>query len=255
MRVELLDDNIKIYHDDNLYIDYTTSVFQTAVKHGLGVDLVAGGKSHFDNYKIEPLTSEGVPPPEFVIHDLFTDDEGTSIFAHVPDVDVPGGGWIFEQPFPLYNAGGLISAANSLSMPTDFQACMIDSGIADATITFTLDNSGGSAALYYLFFRQVSALNNHFACFFSDAGFLCHGFVVDGVPSFPDVSPYTFPLDIINVRLDILGDSIKLYMDDVLYIDTTDSQFLTGTKCGIGRDLVTAGEMLIDNFAVKPLGT
>ena len=57
MRVEILGDNIKFYHDEILKIDATDATHITGTSHGLGVRFPLKNSSHFDSFKIQPLAS------------------------------------------------------------------------------------------------------------------------------------------------------------------------------------------------------
>ncbi len=56
-----------------------------------------------------------------------------------------------------------------------------------------------------------------------------------------------------EMRVVLNGTSIKLYVDNALTIDTTASEFLTNTKHGIGSSVSYGSGARWDNFSINPL--
>jgi hypothetical protein len=80
-----------------------------------------------------------------LVHDSFTDTDGTDITAHTPEIDVVGGGWI--------TAGNWTTQNNRLSYQIGNSFVTIDAGASDVIITAGMV----AANAHSLMFRHTSA--------------------------------------------------------------------------------------------------
>lgn len=190
------------------------------------------------------------------VFDTFTDTDSTSITSHTPDVDAGDTSYRLVATYDSFNSALITSnrlRGNVNTVTTG--VCLIDSGVSDCTITCDLSrnstnpNHGGTgigfrfsgSTGYYVDFYAVGGTTRTIRLMETNG--TSGSEVTSAAFSHNDTTFYT-------MKIVLSGSSIKVYMDDVEYISTTDSTY-TGTEHG--PSLLTNSTSvysLADNFRV-----
>lgn len=185
---------------------------------GMGVRIGAGG-------------AVGPPAPPVLFSDTFTGANGTKIVAsfseHTPDVDIGGTGWIV-----IWGAGGgqnLVITNNRANVSSGEVACYHECATPDVIIECEVYSNDSSEKMGVIF-RYQDMSNYWEAVLFNTRLDVLKW--DDGSPTYyiqkvawPDPST-------IQLKVELKGDNIKVYVDDALELDIENSFLNDKTKHG-----------------------
>jgi hypothetical protein len=158
---------------------------------------------------------KGPSGPTILVYDTFTDTGGTTLDAHIPDIDTVGGGWIRHTASMIINASGQCEEDinSTISIST------IDAGNANTIITadcWQARNSADRANTGIVF--RFSDINNFWALILSSSTPAPWEWtlqkMVAGVASYPFVTAGTDLTGSIDsalheFRVTLSGDTIR----------------------------------------------
>jgi hypothetical protein len=184
-----------------------------------------------------------------VNHDTFTDVNGTLIEDHTPDT---GGDWIFLGS-PLHPTG-LIVQDNHLMNPAGLTTeYVVDSGLTDCNIQTKL-YMGIDLAISGVIFRSLQSTdsNDHFLLRMRTDRFnLIRYSSVDGDWTESSFVLGSNILTTSEVEIVLKGNSIKVYVDEILLFDVTDSALSAGVFHGFRVEQGTSvADSWVDDFGV-----
>jgi hypothetical protein len=187
-----------------------------------------------------------------LISDTFTDTNGTAIASHTPDVQAVSGSY---RTIVTYNIDSNIQIISNTARGTTnnltTSSAVIETGQSDVIVSADVNRNGtglnyGGTGLsfrcsgstgYKVDLLRVSTPRVRLDRF-------------DGVilaqPNFSWDNNTTY-----NLKVIASGSSIKVYVDDVLYIDVTDSTY-TGTEHGISVLTDSGTNSFADNLLIEP---
>lgn len=183
-----------------------------------------------------------------LFYDTFTEDSDTNITSHTPDVDANGApGW--SSSFGTFNVHTSGYAYLFSGSGGKNQAVAVTTG-ADVVITCDITTSATDNRYTGIVFRFSTGSNYLVADInaATDTVYLHHldsdslGIVTSAAVTIDPSTTYA-------LQIEAFGDSIKIYVDGVLKIDTTYSPLSTMVKHGLWQyDAVTDSQW--DNFRV-----
>jgi hypothetical protein len=184
------------------------------------------------------------PYPGVYVYDKFTDTNSVGLDAHIPDKP-KSARW--EE---IVGTWDIQSNLANVATVSGYGLAVIESGKANCTIS-VIAKSIINANNCYIAFRYVD--NNNYLMFYIQntrnaasfgqkvGGTLSAVFVGD-VDTTPIVTGSDYLLKVV-----LLGNTVKFYVDGILKIDTTNNNLLTATKHGILSD---AALQKFDDFQV-----
>lgn len=162
------------------------------------------------------------------VEDTFTDTDATALNAHVPDIDRPGGGWTMT-------AGAWTIQDNEAVVTSVVNArAVIDTDLADGR--FKVDATvGGAADAAYLIVRSNAGATNFWMAGLDDT---LQQVVLQSVTAlaFTTVAARGFAFDeatTYEIKVLCRGDSIRVYVNDVLQISHTSDLYETQDYAGL----------------------
>lgn len=184
------------------------------------------------------------------ILDTFADPDGTLLTAHIPDVDVPGGGWSILRGA----AGGFAINTNQLLLnlnSSPYSGARIDTGIAEYILTVTVTIGGNNPFL----FIRMQDISNLIAINPSNSANALRVFrVVGGAFTSIASTPFAYAAgNVIDVQVTLSGDLITV--DDLtnsIQVSATEASFAGDTRVGVGED-TGASACRFDDLQVCPL--
>jgi len=170
--------------------------------------------------------------PTVIILDTFTDTNGTLLDAHTPVVDNVGNGWVL-------NLAKITVESNKAKQSVDDAAhtivASIDGGVSDGELTCSITTPSAINYTAGLIFRRkddgtsglVYLLSNSAPGFYEMTG-------DDGLSAVIVSSGVTFATSTTyDIKIVLDGNSIKIYVDGSLDIDTTYSTDVSETNFGL----------------------
>jgi len=179
-----------------------------------------------------------------IVSDTFTDDNGVSLYSHIPDVDTVGNGWVSKLVTGLAEIQG-----NEVEIPaTDGEQAGIDTGVSDGEVSvdFTLADDGSTVNL--IFRASLSNWSNRWQVVLT---------AVD------DVELYEFPSGTLrgssgsigqgtfNLKAEFCCESITIYVDDSPIITHVSAAHQSNTLVGFGAAPDPGQIVTFDNFLFK----
>lgn len=156
-------------------------------------------------------------PPGGTFTDNFTDTNGTAIASHTPDV---GGAWTEVVT-------GHQIQSNQLKDIPGGAASSFDPGVPDGTLTVTV--SFPANAIVVISLRQVDGSNVFYFAISNPGNFCRLTRYVAGTGTDLDTQSITLADDTpTELKAELSGDSIKLYVAGTKFIDVSDSAHATG---------------------------
>ena len=194
------------------------------------------------------------PPAEFtgtLIYDDFEGDfPGVALPAHSPKINTPGNAWITE----FLAAGGVFRISPS-GMTADAAAHLnhagsgIDAGSPDVTVSCDILSGSPIASAAGICFRGTGD-NNYYTFKWVADGALLRIMRQDPGELILAQSLITInPNTTYKFKVELLGSSIKAYLDGVLQFSIADTTF-NGNRHGLYQLSVVASTTLWDNFQV-----
>jgi len=135
--------------------------------------------------------------------------------------------------------------SNQASATTGIYRGYIETGITDCVLSAKIVDVDSSGAA--LMFRIADVNNRYYVGVYPAS--LIFGKFVAGVQTAISTITLDFVEDEI-VKVIVNGTSIKVYVNDTLQVDTTDSDLATGTKCGIGMG---TSDDYLDDFKIEAI--
>lgn len=184
-----------------------------------------------------------------LLYDTFTDDDGTDLSAHTPDIDTVGGGWTEES--------GDWEITSNQVYEKNVQAwawARIDAGVYEGT--WQIDKKCGDDALQVQFCICYTDASNYIyiitkAGTAGDDFFL--GEYVDGTPATLDDADIDFDKDTTyTIKVTRSGNAMEVFVDDVSKLSGTCDGSLTDTDLFIR--LQGSSLARFDNLIVTALG-
>ena len=190
-----------------------------------------------------------------IFQDLFTDSNGTNLTAHTPDIDTAGNGWVDQ-------VGSMEIQSNEAAADGNERITTVDVENADVEISCdVITPSSGSRGLA-MYFRWVNS-SDYWRLFVTPLGasasqnaLLLQKFGGTGYQQYnPDAPGVVIDnSQTYTIRINLNGDDITVYLDDVEEISATNSQFNTATIHGIYAERNPAGGGgTLDNYSITAL--
>jgi len=186
---------------------------------------------------------------ETVVNDTFTDNPGTTLTSHSPEVDVVGGGWKVEfgPNFEIASSGKEVR--NTLGLDSPYYA-VIDGRLEDTDITVDFTRTGQTSEVG-IAFRWKDSSNNYRGVFDGRRGYLIK--TIAGVDYLLDSSKVKWPDGTTRqMRVVTNGSSIELFLGGKKAASATDSELRENTN--IGLYYMNESSSSIGNFRVRALG-
>lgn len=193
-----------------------------------------------DSIAVSPVESIGASTPATLFLDTFTDTNGTLLTSHT--MDVGGGTWATT------GLGTAPPISSNRVTATSGHRAMFNSAVSDCTIIADLHHGASNGQNAILMFRSPAGVWNNAWEIALNYSFFTLGYWNGG--SWTQVSSVALSSGGITrqVRVELLGTSIKIYTDGVLRHDVTNAVHQTGTHHGVKFD--TLGGW-IDNFHIQ----
>lgn len=186
----------------------------------------------------------------YLVHDNFTDADGTLLVNHTPDKDIIGNGW---RKIGVYLIDWEIDGnkADPITDSDADQPMLIDVGVRDVIIETIV--TGEADAVWGQYFAYDSGAGNYYYIWWTDVANMTlaevdsGGYTVRDVAAVPGAS---WAGSDKTVRVEISGGSVQVYVDDSLVLDfaTMDQENPNGTEHGIFAKL--GAEIRFDAFSV-----
>jgi hypothetical protein len=182
--------------------------------------------------------------PSLLVHDTFTDVDGTALSAHTPDINLTGDTWdsVYSTNIKI-NASGQAYPTGGIDV-----LYMLDVGITDLQMECDFQSGGLGTSYVKLIARASRAVNVGWAAYMrsGEKTHLSEGVTnrVDGLTTHAGLVPHT-------MKFILQGNDLKIWYDDVLEIShtivTTPSY---GTYCGI---MMSRTDTWMDNLKITAL--
>lgn len=190
------------------------------------------------------------------VSDLFDGVTEQNITAHVPDIDIIGGGWTqtANNNVKLDGIGGIKFSASNTS-------CWIDTGVSDQELTVNI-NSGGVDNRFSFFLRRNGlAQGSETAYKFNFKGGLTGqeltiAKVIGGVETTILTGPFTVNLaNTYEHKVVANGTDLEWWINGTLELSTTHSEITTGTFFSLQHNLWIDGSLRILDASVSDFVT
>lgn len=176
----------------------------------------------------------------YLVYDTFSDTDTTALAAHTPE---KGGPW-------TENSGTWLIDTNKLKETVgDVKVCSIDAGQANIVMSASLDRQGGSDP--GMIFRMTD-ISNYYALIANFLGVLAIYKIVSGAWTLLGTTAYVHVAND-TLKVDASGTSLIAYVNDVEFINITDSTFPTQTRVGLFNHVGNWSSTRWDNFVVQAL--
>jgi hypothetical protein len=198
----------------------------------------------------EGVYRTGYTPPVTLLLDTFTAPDDTAITSHTPDIQAVAGSYSTVSTY-----GGAIdykilsNVATGTAASISTGVAVIETGQTDVTVIADINRNNtrtvhGGAGIAFRW--DSTAGSGYFVDFLNDTIRLAPfptGTVQTAAFSFSTTTTY-------EMKAVLSGSSIKVYMDDVLYLDLTDSTY-SGTEHGVSITANSSGaNSTADNLRV-----
>ena len=194
-----------------------------------------------------------------IFNDTFTDTAGVALDSHTPDT---GTSWTLMwsnsgEGLAIDATGTMLEGTSGASDGAIYTADTTYSS-ADYSVEVSLPTVEFGDNAQYIFAR-IQDVDNFYAAIWATGFDDSTHILKKSGGTFTTLSTYAgMPVDGSTVKLDLVGDSLSLYIDDALQASATDSTITAAGKAGIGvggaAELWAAGDDIgsgtFDNFIV-----